>query len=498
MEDKQLEKLTKSVAKGGGIVFVGSVIGKLFSFIINIILGRSLGPASYGLYALGISVIGVVSKLAFLGVPNGLLRFGAAFIGDDEKKKFKGLLLSSSAIMLAASLVVATVLFFIARPISLGIFQKPGLTNVIRILALTLPFLVFIQVGSRTAHSRKKMRHKVVIGKVVRPVTRLIFIGVSFLIGFQLYGALIAIVISTAVTATFALYQTWRLFPEILSNLRPEFNVKKLIKYSLPMIFVGLSYYLARRTDRFMLGFLSTSSDVGVYNAAAAMAAQLGFFHSSLVSIFMPLASDLFNKGKHAQLRNTYHLVKRWASYGTMGLLLPVVVYPELFMMIFGSGFKRGWIALIILPLGSLNGSLAGPTGALLQMSGKQNIEFLNGAVMVVLNIGLNYALIPVFGFYGAAIATIVAALTMNTLQIVEIYHIFSFHPFTKRHLTLALVLFIGLAYAVALYFYTLGWMKVLLFVLLIMLLLGLAYKNRTKEDVVILNAIKRRVGIGG
>lgn len=47
--DESLERLTKQVAKGGGIAFVGSTIVEVATFGLHILLGRVLGPGAYGL-----------------------------------------------------------------------------------------------------------------------------------------------------------------------------------------------------------------------------------------------------------------------------------------------------------------------------------------------------------------------------------------------------------------------------------------------------------------
>jgi O-antigen/teichoic acid export membrane protein len=233
---------------------------------------------------------------------------------------------------------------------------------------------------------------------------------------------------------------------------------------------------------------------VGIYNAAANIALQLPLIHSALVSIFMPIISDVYNKQRFSEMKELYDMVKRWSSYGTFFLALPIIFYPKLVMSIYGGEFVEGWGILLVLPAAYIIGSIAGPTGALLQMTGRQNIEFLNGFFMVTTNVLLNYFLIPIYGYLGAAIATLLATSFMNMVQLGQIYRFFGFHPFDLRHIG-----FVGLAAAIFVtgiagnIFGNLVF-NLPLFWLAIGLLIGYGYKTRTKEDIVIWTAVRNRL----
>jgi len=62
--DGELDKLTKQIAKGGGITAIGTVVGKISTLGLHILMSRVLGSAAYGLYVLGISIAGIAQAVA--------------------------------------------------------------------------------------------------------------------------------------------------------------------------------------------------------------------------------------------------------------------------------------------------------------------------------------------------------------------------------------------------------------------------------------------------
>jgi len=493
-EIEGLEKLTNQVAKGAGIAFIGDSIRKVAGFGLHILLGRMLGPGTYGLYALGRSITSITQSIASLGLTKGIVRYCAMYRGEDDKARVKGTIFSALGILLITSLLIAFFLFVFAGIISERFFNELGLTNVLRVFALALPFYVLIGMTAAFAQSFKRIECQQGIN-VFRSLVDLGLVYLAFLLGFRLAGAMYGFLASGVLSAGLGFYLLWKIFPEIKSKIRPIFDqINKLIQFSLPMMFANMSYLLAMRADRIMLGLFRDARDVGIYNAAANVALQFTFIRSGLVSIFMPIISDVYNKGHFSYMKKLYNVVKRWSSYGLFSLILPVIFFPKLVISIYGGEFVEGWLTLMVLLATRIVGSITGPTGALLQMTGRQNVELLNSLLMITINIVLNYFLIPIYGYFGVALATFLSVFSMNMIQLGQIYHFFGFHPFDSRHTG-----FIGLTSAIFASVITANMFLVSRFKLFLFLVVGglfftFVYKSRTEQDKVIWKVVKLKL----
>ncbi|RMH48620.1 MAG: hypothetical protein D6694_00260 [Gammaproteobacteria bacterium] len=79
-EESDSEKLDADVrrlGKGAIVAMGGRVGGRVMLLVSQVILARVLGPAGFGLYALGWTVMQIVSLIAPLGTHDGVIRFGS-------------------------------------------------------------------------------------------------------------------------------------------------------------------------------------------------------------------------------------------------------------------------------------------------------------------------------------------------------------------------------------------------------------------------------------
>jgi len=79
LEEETPERLSREITKASGVFFIGSIIGRVVTFGLHILLTRLLGAAGYGLYVLGMSVLSVTLSTTSLGLQTGVVRFCATY-----------------------------------------------------------------------------------------------------------------------------------------------------------------------------------------------------------------------------------------------------------------------------------------------------------------------------------------------------------------------------------------------------------------------------------
>jgi O-antigen/teichoic acid export membrane protein len=492
------DQLIKKAAKGGGIAFVGNLIDKGLRFPLEILLARVLGAGGYGSYSLGYGLTMVGSQISTLGLSSGIVRFAALYKGVGDIKRVKGTLSSAFLMSTLSSIVAGGLLFLFARSLS-ELFNMPELITVLRIFALAFPFYVITLMAGTAARAFQAISYEVVVTNICRPLANVAIVSMVFLLGFRLFGAIYGFLISSAISAFFGLYLLKRIFPDIVSELKPSYEFWKLLRFSLPVLFIGFSYVLLNQTDRIMLGYFKASKDLGIYSAAAIISQQAGLITYSFSCIFCPIISDLYNRNELKQLEKLYKTVTRWIVSLNLVLLILLIVFSKQIMAIFGSEFISGWLVLVVLSSVHLVGYSTGGAlaGYALQMSGKQDFEFINAVVMLVLNVVLNFWLIPIYGILGAAIATGVSYAVINIARIVEVYKLLRMHPYDTNYHKLFIAAFAVIILSVFLFMFNLSQLSWIFSVIILIIVyfsalyfLGLEY-----EDKMIWETIKRRIG---
>lgn len=485
MTNKFSEKLTKKIAKGGGIAAIGAAFSKLLQLAFHILLGRVLGPGGYGLYALGFIVIQMGGKFAILGLQNGLIRFIPIYSNEGNQAKIKGTLISAFAISILTSVLLGALLFIFSEEIALKVFNDHNLVWVIRIFSINLPFFVLMEMSAHSARAFHQIGYFITVRNLIWPVANIFFVGIAFLLGYRIYGAIVGFGVSVFISTVIGLlFVTQKVFPQ-WGSLSAKFEVKKLLRFSLPVVFIGFGQLLLNQTDRVMLGYFMSSADVGIYNAAMRIAIQTTFIISSINVVFAPMISNLYDKGNTNQLDKLFKLTTRWIFMLTLPWLLIIVLFPDQIMNLFGTGFVKGTSVLITLSLAHFVNAIAGSVGFILVMSGKQDIEFANIFGMATINIILNIWLIQIYGIIGAALGTGISIAFINILRLIEVFKLIEIQPYTLRYVKpmvsggISLLVTFFILQSILHFHWLIGLMCCLLLYIGFILILGLESEDR-------------------
>lgn len=195
----------------------------------------------------------------------------------------------------------------------------------------------------------------------------------------------------------------------------------------LPLIFHQLSNTLLHQCDKIMLQKLTSDSIAGIYGFAVTFAGVMNIIWSALNTTFVPFYHDDVKAERFDLLRRK---VRNYGFLFTCLTLGFVMAAPEV-VKIFGS--RDFWPATNVIPILALGYYFV------FLYSFPVNFEFYHRKTKIiavgtfaaaVLNIVLNYFLIPVWGMYGAAAATAasyallwVFHMILAKLVIKETYH---------------------------------------------------------------------------
>jgi O-antigen/teichoic acid export membrane protein len=79
-----------TIVRGTGITFIGKFLESGLKFLYIIVIARLLGAESFGLFALGITVIGIAGLFSRLGLDYGVVKHVSLYNGINDKKRVKG------------------------------------------------------------------------------------------------------------------------------------------------------------------------------------------------------------------------------------------------------------------------------------------------------------------------------------------------------------------------------------------------------------------------
>ena len=499
-EDYLGESLRK-IVKGAGFVLLGTIIGRAFGYGSRLIIAR-LGASDYGLVALGFAVMSIAATLSMVGITQGVIRYVSLYKGKEDKGRIKGTIISALKITLPLSFISAFILFWYASWISIHVFHDANLTPILRIFAIGIPFSVLANNLLSATVGFQDMRYNVYAQYIFQEPLKLAAIVILLLLGFGVVGAAWGWVLAIMLTPFLAFYfLEKKVFPVFKTKVKAVSVDKELFAFSFPLLFAGIAGLIMGWTDTLMLGYFSSSADVGIYNVALPTAQLIRAIPGALGVIFFPVISELYARNKIEDLRRTYSAVTKWMLAVIWPVFLLVLLFPEqIIKILFGAEYTPGATALSILVAGFVIGSVVGPASQTLQTYGRTKTVMMTSYIGAAINFLLNLFLIPIYGVNGAAIATGFSLALLYVLNFLFAYRVAKVQPLRLCYLKIILASLIAV---LVVYFLTKYVIGVSLFVLIAMLFVFLALyffllllmKSFEAEDLMIMRAIDEKLG---
>ena len=423
-----------TLATGAGIALVGRVIGRGINIVIQAALARLLGPAAYGVIAIGWIILRIGNLFTVLGLDSGVVRFGSQ-IHRDEKASFRKLILQSLSIALAAGSFAGGLMYLGAPWLSYNVFSDPELIPVFRGLSIAFPLLSGLTVAAAVTRVSQRMQFSVLAEDLTQPVVLLGLLLLVFPLGMGLGGVVGAIVISYFAALVLSLLLIRYLYRDIADVPQGgRFSVNKLLVFSVPTALTGIFINLIIWSDRLFVGYFAASEDVGIYQAASQAALLFAIIIGAFNVAFAPMIADFFYRDEMRRMAYLFRTSTKWGLYVSTPLFLSLFFAPmEVLTIIFGHEYAVGALPLVILVSGQVVNLATGPVGNVLIMTGRQKAWVLVTAFAFLINVVLNIILIPRFGLPGAATATTVATSASFLGGLLVVKYSMGIWPYDRR-----------------------------------------------------------------
>lgn len=495
------EKAIKSIFKGGAIVFLGSLISKFISLAFRILVGRT-GIGNYGEISVMMAVFSFAMLFSNLGVPSGIQRYVSYYLGRDEKELALGSIYAGSAIITLSTILTASILYASAPFLATNIFNNPNLTLLIRLVAIAVPFRAYTSIFMHVTNSLGKMQYSTFTDKIFINATQL---GLAFWLinaGYGYLGAAFAYSATFILGAFISAYFVYREMPEAFKISSKNLNFKEIFYHSWPLVLAGVFSKITGNIDTFMIqGFLS-STKVGLYQAAFPFGSALLIGSGMFSTIFLSDASKIISKGNSQELAKTYRTVVKWTSIVTVPMFLILFAFPKTVLILFGAEYYSAENILRVISVGFLISGIIGPASNVYQAIDRTKLNFYTSATLGILNLSLNFILIPIYGVIGAAWASTISFGAIALINIILVSRILGKQPFRNSvfKVWLAGLTAIGVVYFLSNIFFeiTPAWFFIIALGIygVVYALMLLALNTIEDEDLLIMKAIRDKTGL--
>ena len=395
------------IARNSLILFIIQCASIGLVFLSNFVLVKLAGAAVYGSYVYLFNLIYFLNTACILGLDTLLLRKSAIYQGNQNFSALKGLFIFSGFALLI-SISIAALLFRFLPGLS-GITPWKGHGKAGVFAFLTLGMLSVTTLAQSVLQGLKKIAGSQLGEKILRPLFLILWVVFLYLMRnhLTLSQLIWSNVMAIGIALVFALY-TARIAigKHLAAPIRATFENRRWVLAAAAFFLADILYNGNARIAILLLGYFKSKPEVGIFNISLRISELISFSLVVVNFVLSPLIAGLFAQNDRAALQKTITRSSRVILLIGTILFLGLVLFRHHILSLFGRDFESGQVALVILCLGQWGNIFFGSVGLLLIMTGHQLYSIYSLLVGILLNLGLNLWLTPMYGMTGTAIAS--------------------------------------------------------------------------------------------
>jgi O-antigen/teichoic acid export membrane protein len=404
-----------TVLAGGLWYSVSLLVPQLYTLVISVTAARVLGVDLFGRQSfIGFAEVSV-GLLFTGGVPFALVHFVADRVGRGRSESVHQILRLALRLELAGAAIGATALVVASR----FTHEHRGAW----MLAAVAAFAAIVHtVPTSLLAGLQRFREASMVGITTGAVATVATVAV-LLAGLGIEGMFAVEAAAGVVNVLWTGALARRVLAEVPVTGVPEQGLQRsVLRYAgVASASVILNFIVFRRTEFFFLNRYASDAEIGIYSVTFAAITAVGRVPDAISTVVFPAFSALSGAGDEARIRSGFSRLLRLLLLLAIPVTAGVVaVGPGALRAVYGPDYSRAGTVLVvmmlafpILPLTTAGMSLA--TGL-----GSQRVPLAWAGLGAVVNVALDFLLIPHHGAVGAAIANVGAQLTAGVPALVH------------------------------------------------------------------------------
>lgn len=411
----------KSLNKITALNIVSTILLQGISFFTIPIFTKVLGAEQYGVYSVFNSYVSIMT--CFMGVKVGAALATGRYEFKDSYYRFRSSILLLGTII---SAVIAAIIIILIKPISAYLGYAPYVV----VLLLLTAIAEFVISFAQSAFIYEK---KAELNAVISVTLSLTTVGLSLVLiqlaeeESRFLGRIYGVVLPKVIIAIFVWILLYTRKP---TGLHINYS-KYALGLGVPSVFHLLSHSILSQSDRVMMQKLYVSNtEIGIYSLFYTFSAVLSTILNALNTSWCPFYYDDLDGKKWDELQIK---CKNYIELFTVIIVGFLLLSREVSYFLAGSEY---WSGIDIIPIFAVSIYFTFmyqfPVNFEL-FHRKTKIVAMGTASASVVNIILNAMMIPMWGMYGAALATLISYAALFAAH----YMIVSFVMEERYHLKL-------------------------------------------------------------
>ena len=415
-----------------GIAFIIGAVNTLYLY------PTFLGSKLQGLVIALLAISNLIQPFLSFGTQHAVIRFYSRY---KSKKEKDAVLTLSLIIPFIVTIIVIPIFYLYYEQIKNILFQSENTLSkyayVILFIAVSTSFFeifyswVRVKLKSVFGNFLKELYPRLLITSLLILYT-LDFLNFESFILFLISGYYLRLLI--VMIYSFIINK-----PKISFSFKKDF--KEIFRYSFLILLSGAASSIILDIDKSMLSAILTVENVAYYSVAIFIAAVIEIPGRAMFQILSPIVAEVINKNNKKKLK--YLLKKSSTNLVLVSSLFFLIInlnINDFYEMINQEGYSMGIPIVIIVSFAKLYSMSIGCINNIITNSKYYYFIFWFSIISSVLAVVLNLYLIQDYGIIGAAYATFLVILIMNSLKLYLVKSKFKIHPYSYDTLKIVIL----------------------------------------------------------
>ena len=398
--------------------------GVLLLFGFTLFITNFYSAENVGRYDFVRSTLMVLGGISLMGTNQSIIYYSGLLNARKSIESIRSIYSEMLKIIFTLSLIIlGFFMIFFNESIINDIFKNRESYSLILKTILSLVFFAVTMLNIDTIRALKKT----ILSEMYRSIFRYlpVFIFAIILLKTNNEELLVEVyLLGFLLLSLFSSIRVYMLFKKIdkPNDKSESFTITEIFKTSSPMALSAIAYFIMQSIDIIILSIYEGFDQIAYYSVSVKLAMLTTLALMSVNIVIAPRIAEIYENQKMQKLQMLIKHSTRIIFLISICVLSVLFFFSEEILGLFGQGYVIANNALLFLLAAQFFNAISGPGAIYLNMTGRQ--KTLNKILVsaLIINISLNFYLIPTLGINGAAIATLVSLIIWNTITTVLIY----------------------------------------------------------------------------
>ncbi|MBS3918871.1 MAG: oligosaccharide flippase family protein [Deltaproteobacteria bacterium] len=396
--------LIQRLGKSSAIYTITTILQNGIAFFLLPLYTRYLTPNDYGILAVVNSINGFLTIFLMLSLHGAMTRFYFDYRFEPEKlKAFWGTILT---FILIFSIGVGGLLILFGQILFKPVIGEIPFWPFVVLGIGVVIFQPFFTIYLGLLQTREQTKKYAILSLTQFVVNVGLAISLVVFAGWGAEGPLTATLITAVL---FFMTSIYALREDVVFGIN-KFYLKEALRYSLPLVPHSLASQISNATGKLFLNYLVNTGSAGLYNIGFMFGSIIGVVSDGINKAYVPISMGILSTNKREELDHLKNIVLFLVvMYCLLGTVISLFSKEAIFILTTEAFYESYIIVPFLAFYFVLGGIYYFLVNILFFVKKATKFVAIGTGIGAVSNILLSWLLIPRYGLFGAAVATMLA-----------------------------------------------------------------------------------------